>query len=310
MTIDGNRLSDNSKHVLLTGATGFIGTPLTALLRRQGWQVTALVRDYAKGRHRLGSGVELIKSLDEIDADEPVDIIINLAGEGIADQRWSRSRKQQLLESRLHTTRALIKLIQRLETKPDKLLSVSAIGFYGASDDRELDESSPGGDEFTHQLCKRWELEAGKAEAAGVEVCLMRLGVVLAAGGGMLGKLLPLFRAGLGGRTGSGQQYLSWVHRDDVLAAMLWLITSGGRGIYNVTAPQAVSNACFSAQLAKAMRRPAFCHQPAALVQLMFGEMGERLLLRGQRVVPARLLREGFTFSFPTLDAALADCVK
>ena len=220
MTIDGNRLSKGSKHVLLTGATGFIGTPLTDMLRRQGWQVTALVRDYAKARHQLGSGVQLVKSLDEIDAADRIDIIVNLAGEGIANKRWSRQRKKQLLASRIDTTRALIQLTQRLESKPDKLLSASAIGFYGASDDRELDENSPGGDEFTHELCKRWEQEAGKAESAGVDVCIMRFGVVLAADGGMLGKLLPLFRLGLGGRTGSGHQDLSWVNRDDVMAAI------------------------------------------------------------------------------------------
>lgn len=310
MTIDGNRLSKGSKHVLLTGATGFIGTPLTDMLRRQGWQVTALVRDYAKARHQLGSGVQLVKSLDEIDAADRIDIIINLAGEGIANKRWSRERKKQLLASRLDTTRALIQLIQRLESKPDKLLSASAIGFYGASDDRELDESSPGGDEFTHELCKRWEQEAGKAESAGVDVCIMRLGVVLAADGGMLGKLLPLFRLGLGGRTGSGYQYLSWVHRDDVLAAIYWLISSGGKGVYNVTAPQPVANAGFTDALRKAVRRPAFFHQPAVAVRLMFGEMGEQLLLSGQRVVPGRLQREGFTFAFPVVDAALKDCVK
>lgn len=310
MTIDVDSVAQVSKHVLLTGATGFIGVPLTAALRGQGWQVTALVRDYARARLQLGSGVVLIKSLDEIDAEDRFDVIINLAGEGIADKRWSRPRKKQLLESRLQTTRALVKLIRRLETKPARLLSASAIGFYGASDDSVLTENSPGGDEFTHELCKRWEQEASKAESAGVSVSIMRLGVVLAAGGGMLGKLTPIFKLGLGGRIGSGQQYLSWIHRDDVLAAILWLISTGGKGVYNVTAPEPVSNYRFTEQLASALHRPAFFHQPAAVVQLMFGEMGERLLLNGQRVMPTRLQREGFPFSFPILDMALADCVK
>lgn len=306
MTIDNNSIITGSKHVLLTGATGFIGVPLVARLRAAGWQVTALVRDYSKARRQLGGGILLIKSLDEIDAEDRVDVVINLAGAGIADKRWSRRRKKQLLESRLLTTRALVKLVQRLETKPTKLLSASAVGFYGASDDRVLDESSPGGDEFTHELCKRWEQEASKAEAAGVAVCIMRLGVVLAAGGGMLGKLVPIFKLGAGGRIGDGRQHLSWIHRDDALAAMLWLITADGKGVYNLTAPQPVTNTDFTESLAAALHRPAFFHQPAALVQLMFGEMGERLLLNGQRVVPARLQREGFHFLFPTLDAALA----
>lgn len=310
MANDGKNITQGSKHVLLTGATGFIGVPLVAVLRHQGWLVTALVRDYAKARRLLGGGVTLIKSLDEIDVEDRVDIIVNLAGEGIADKRWSRVRKKQLLESRLQTTRALVKLVQRLETKPAKLLSASAVGFYGASDDRVLVEDSPGGDEFTHELCKRWEQEAGKAELAGVNVCIMRLGVVLAEGGGMLGKLLPIFKFGLGGRIGGGTQYLSWIHREDVLSAILWLITSDSKGIYNLTAPEAVSNARFTEGLASALHRPAFFHQPAAIVQLMFGEMGEQLLLKGQRVLPARLQREGFEFSFPTLDQALAACVK
>lgn len=309
MTNNGNNINTGSRHVLVTGATGFIGGPLVVALRRQGWQVTALVRDYAKARKKLGHGVLLVKNLDEIDAEECIDVIINLAGEGIANKRWSRSQKKQLLDSRLQTTRALVRLVHRLESPPDKLLSASAIGFYGYSDDREFDENSPGGDAFTHELCKLWEQEASKAESAGVDVCIMRLGVVLASDGGMLGKLLPLFRLGLGGRTGSGAQYLSWIHRNDVLAVILWLLSSGKKGIYNLTAPEPVTNACFTEKLASAVRRPAFFHQPAALVQLIFGEMGEQLLLKGQRVVPARLQREGFRFSYPALDIALADCV-
>lgn len=298
------------KHALLTGATGFIGIALVNEMCRQGWRVTALVRDYARARQQLGSGVVLIKNLDEINAHDVIDVLINLAGEGIADKRWSRQRKTQLLESRLQTTRKLVALVNRLETKPLKFLSASAIGFYGASDDRPLDENSPGGDEFTHELCKRWEQEARKAEPAGVDVCIMRLGVVLASGGGMLGKLLPIFRLGLGGRTGNGQQILSWIHRDDVLSAIMWLIASGGSGIYNLTAPEAVTNTMFTVQLSSTLHRPAFFHQPEAVVRLMFGEMGEHLLLKGQRVVPARLQQEGFQFRFPTLGAALAACIK
>lgn len=299
----------DGKRVLLTGATGFIGVPLVAALRTQGWQVTALVRDYARARRLLGGGVLLIKSLDEIDAEEQVDVIINLAGAGIADKRWTRARKKQLLDSRLQVTRALVQLAHRLETKPARLLSASAIGFYGASDNKPLDENAVASDEFTHELCKRWEQEAKKAEALGVSVSIMRLGVVLAAGGGMLGRLMPIFKCGLGGRTGSGAQYLSWIHRDDVLAAIQWLMTSGSRGVYNLTAPGAVTNVRFSECFAAALGRPAWFAQPAIMVNLMFGEMGERLLLNGQNVVPARLQREGFRFLYPELDKALAASV-
>jgi uncharacterized protein (TIGR01777 family) len=294
------------RHVLITGGTGFVGVPLTLFLLRQGWAVTVLVRDYARSRQLLGAEPVLIRSLDEVESTEKIDVIINLAGAGIADKRWTHARKKILLDSRILTTRSLVTMAQRLETRPGLLVSASAIGFYGSSDERPLNEQAPGGDEFTHELCKRWEEEASKAEALGMRVCIMRLGVVLAAGGGMLAKLLPIFKLGLGGRTGSGQQYLSWIHRDDVIAVIDWLINSERRGVFNITAPDAVTNARFSELLARTLHRPCLFPQPAAMVLLMFGEMGERLLLNGQNVVPGRLLSEGFVFSYPTVQEALA----
>jgi len=294
------------RHVLITGGTGFVGVPLTLFLLRQGWAVTVLVRDYARSRQLLGAEPVLIRSLDEVESTEKIDVIINLAGAGIADKRWTHARKKILLDSRILTTRSLVTMAQRLETRPGLLVSASAIGFYGSSDERPLNEQAPGGDEFTHELCKRWEEEASKAEALGMRVCIMRLGVVLAAGGGMLAKLLPIFKLGLGGRTGSGQQYLSWIHRDDVIAVIDWLINSERRGVFNITAPDAVTNARFSELLARTLHKPCLFPQPAAMVLLMFGEMGERLLLNGQNVVPGRLLSEGFVFSYPTVQEALA----
>jgi uncharacterized protein len=294
------------RHVLIAGGTGFVGVPLTLFLLRQGWAVTVLVRDYARSRQLLGAEPVLIRSLDEVESTEKIDVMINLAGAGIADKRWTPARKKILLDSRVLTTRSLVALAQRLESTPGLLISASAIGYYGSSDERRLDEQASGGDEFTHELCKRWEEEASKAEVLGVRVCIMRLGVVLAAGGGMLAKLLPIFKLGLGGRTGSGQQYLSWIHRNDVIAVIDWLINSQRRGVFNITAPDAVTNARFSELLARTLRRPCLFPQPAAMVLLMFGEMGERLLLNGQNVVPARLLSEGFVFSYPTLQEALA----
>jgi uncharacterized protein (TIGR01777 family) len=168
-------------HVLITGGTGFVGVPLIVFLLQQGWRVTVFVRDYARSRQLLGAAPTLIRNFDEIENSEQIDVVINLAGAGIADQRWSRARKKILLDSRVQTTRALISLLQRLDTRPGVLVSASAIGFYGSSDERPLDEQAGGGDEFTHELCKRWEEEASKAEALGIRVCIMRLGVVLAA---------------------------------------------------------------------------------------------------------------------------------
>jgi len=297
-------------HVLITGGTGFVGVPLIVFLLQQGWKVTVFVRDYARARQLLGAVPTLIRNFDEIENSEQIDVLINLAGAGIADQRWSRARKKILLDSRVQTTRALMFLAQRLDTRPGVLVSASAIGFYGSSDERPLDEQAAGGDEFTHELCKRWEEEASKADALGIRLCIMRLGVVLAAGGGMLGKLMPVFKLGLGGRTGHGQQYLSWIHRDDVIAVIDWLITSEAQGVFNVTAPDAVTNARFSQLLADALHRPCLFPQPAAIVRLMFGEMGVQLLLNGQNVVPRRLLAEGFVFRYPSLQGALVASIS
>jgi uncharacterized protein (TIGR01777 family) len=297
-------------HVLITGGTGFVGVPLIVFLLQQGWKVTVFVRDYARARQLLGAVPTLIRNFDEIENSEQIDVLINLAGAGIADQRWSRARKKILLDSRVQTTRALMFLAQRLDTRPGVLVSASAIGFYGSSDERPLDEQAAGGDEFTHELCKRWEEEASKADALGIRLCIMRLGVVLAAGGGMLGKLMPVFNLGLGGRTGHGQQYLSWIHRDDVIAVIDWLITSEAQCVFNVTAPDAVTNARFSQLLADALHRPCLFPQPAAIVRLMFGEMGVQLLLNGQNVVPRRLLAEGFVFRYPSLQGALVASIS
>jgi uncharacterized protein (TIGR01777 family) len=296
-------------NVLITGGTGFIGKPLVARLLTLGHQVTVLVRDYASARISLGVAVELIKSLDEVSEEQIFDVVINLAGAGIADQRWSRSRKKTLLTSRLQTTRNLIRLFRRLKQPPAQMISASAIGFYGSGTSQPLTENSLPNHEFTHELCKRWEEEAQKAVLLGVNVCIARLGVVLGADGGMLAKLFPVFRLGLGGPTGNGRQMLSWVHREDVIRCFLWMMEHHKAGIFNLTAPKAVDNLEFSRSLAAALKRPAWLPLPAVMVRLMFGEMGERLLLHGQNVMPARLLAEGFDFEYPAIDVAVRACL-
>ncbi len=296
--------------ILITGGTGFIGARLTEELQVLGHELTVLVRDYARARLTLGTRPELLRSLDEVDQDRQFDAIINLAGAGIADKRWTRARKRLLLSSRLETTRALVQLCQRLRQRPGLLLNASAVGFYGAHGTEPLTETSAAHDEFSHQLCKRWEEEARKAESLGIRVCLLRLGVVLGPGGGMLGRLLPMFRLALGGRLGDGQQMLSWVHRTDVINVIRFLLAGDSEsGVYNVTAPESVSNRTFTRELAAAVNRPAVLPLPAPLVQLMFGEMGDRLLLHGQNVKPARLQAEGFEFRYPDLRSALAACL-
>ncbi|MEX0739620.1 MAG: TIGR01777 family oxidoreductase [Pseudohongiella sp.] len=296
--------------ILMTGGTGFIGTHLVAELLSAKHELTVLVRDYARGRLLLGSTPELVRSLDEIEHDRHFDAVINLAGAGIADKRWTRARKRLLLNSRLQTTTALVQLFQRLQQPPAVFLSASAVGFYGAHGPEPLTETSPVHDEFSHQLCRRWEEEARKAEVLHIRVCVLRLGVVLGSGGGMLGKLLPMFRLGLGGRIGDGEQMLSWIHRADVIAAIQFLLAKDTEsGVFNLTAPAAVTNREFTRELAAVVKRPAFLPLPAPVVQLMFGEMGDRLLLHGQNVIPARLQAAGFEFRYPDLRPALSACL-
>ncbi len=296
--------------ILITGGTGFIGSCLADELLAAGHHLTVLVRDYARARLILGTGLELVRSLDEIEQDQKVDAIINLAGAGIAEKRWTQARKQVLLNSRLQTTRALVQLCQRLQHKPQVMLTASAVGFYGAHGPAPLTETSPVHDEFSHQLCLRWEEEARKAEALGIRVCILRFGVVLGPDGGMLARLLPIFRLALGGRIGDGEQFMSWVHRSDVIRAMQFLLTAESEaGVFNVTAPGTVNNREFTRELAAAVNRPAVLPLPATMVQLMFGEMGDRLLLHGQNVKPARLQAQGFEFRYPELKTALSACL-
>ncbi|MEX1197335.1 MAG: TIGR01777 family oxidoreductase [Pseudohongiellaceae bacterium] len=297
-------------HYLITGGTGFVGQALCRRLLDEGHRVSVLTRDYARARTTLGRDVELLRELQELDAGEQIDVIVNLAGAPIADRRWSPRRKTELVDSRVGTTRQIIQLVQRLQHRPQCLISASAVGFYGAGDAKPLTEQSPANNEFSHELCKRWEEEARKAEAAGVRTCIIRLGIVLGRGGGMLQKLLTPFRLGLGGRLGSGSQMMSWVHRDDVVEVIRRLSEDTSlEGVFNLTAPAPVSNAEFTRALAGVLRRPAVLPLPAWFVRLVFGEMGDRLLLNGQCVMPARLQDAGYGFRYREVREALRDSV-
>lgn len=293
-------------HYLITGGTGFVGKALCQRLTNDGHRVSVLTRDYARARMRLGREVELLRELQELEADERIDVIVNLAGAPITDRRWTASRKAELVNSRVEITRQVLQLVQRLEHRPQCLISGSAVGFYGASDARPLTEQSPANNEFSHELCKRWEEEARKIEALGVRTCIIRMGVVLGQGGGMLQKLLTPFRLGLGGRLGSGRQMMSWVHRDDVVDVILWFAGNESlEGVFNLTAPAPVSNAEFTRTLAEVLGRPALMPLPAWFIRLVFGEMGDRLLLNGQCVMPARLQEAGYSFRYREIREAL-----
>jgi len=292
-------------HVLITGGTGFIGRELCKALFMAGHPVTVLTRDTAPPPL---PGVRLIGQLD---AAQGIDAVVNLAGEPLAAGRWNDARKQAFRDSRIGTTQKLLSWIDSLAKRPRVLVSGSAIGYYGASDDSLLNESAPPGEDFAAMLCRDWETEAFKARALGLRVCTLRTGIVLATDGGALAKMLPPFNLGMGGPMGSGEQWMSWVRRCDLVQLILWLLhNEAASGAYNGTAPQPVTNREFARTLGAVLHRPAVLTTPAFALKLLFGEMAESLLLTGQRVVPSKAEAEGFVFHQPELDAALRDLLR
>lgn len=290
-------------HVLITGGSGFIGTALCRALLARGDGLTVLTRSAARAGARLPAAVCCIENLAHA---APADAVVNLAGENLGDGRWSAARKQRFVDSRVQTTRRLIDWMQTGQ-RPQVLVSGSAIGWYGARGDEELGENAPPGrpNEFSAQLCRAWEAEALQAEALGVRTCLLRIGIVLERDGGSLQQMLLPFRMGLGGVMGSGAQWMSWIHRDDLVGLILWLIdTPQAQGAYNGTAPQPVRHREFVRTLARTLHRPAFMPLPAPALRLLLGEMAG-LVLEGQRVLPRRALRGGYAFRYPDLASAL-----
>lgn len=297
------------RHILVTGGTGFIGRRLVAALTAAGHEVTVLTRAYSQAA-TLPLLLRLVTSLDQIAAETPIDAIVNLAGEPISDGFWTRRKRQRILRSRLAVTRDVNRLIARLQAKPAVLVSGSAIGWYGLRGDEVLDESATGTDCFSRELCLRWEGAAMRATRYGVRVVTLRTGLVLAADGGVLSRLLPPFELGLGGPFGAGRHWMSWIHRDDLVRLIVHAIaTPDLTGPVNATAPQPVTNAVFTRALGAALSRPALIPVPAAPLRLALGDFAEELLLRGQRVIPAVAHASGFRFIYPTIDEALTAIV-
>jgi hypothetical protein len=289
--------------VLVTGGTGFIGQALCPRLAEAGHQVVVLTR---QPNPRLPKGVSSsVNRLDDVDAGN-VDAVLNLAGEPIGDARWTDARRRLLLESRVGTTSRLVQWMRGAKRPPQVLVSGSAVGYYGEQGDRLITEDTQPTPGFTHDLCAAWEREADKASEFGVRVCLMRTGVVLDREGGALAKMLPAFRMGAGGRLGSGRHYFPWIHREDMASICQWLLESPrAKGAYNCSAPNPVTNAEFTKALGRAIGRPTVLPMPEAALKLLFGDMSE-LLLVSDRMVPRRLLDEGFEFLYPDLDRALS----
>ena len=295
------------KRVLITGGTGFIGEALVNRLLDAGHSVSVLTRDPLSAANLFNGRVRCMHSLGELSHHETFDVVINLAGAPVAGPRWSPKRQAQLLASRVGTTEALMTWLKNTKHKPTLWIQTSAIGFYGVRNASEsLDEHASKGDGFMAELCARWEAAAQPATEFGVRQVVLRLGVVFGPGGALTPLLLP-FRLGFGGRMGDGQQIMSWVHRDDVLQVIARAFNDDSlRGTYNMVAPETVSQAAFAENVGKVLKRPVWFHIPAAPVRALAGEMAQ-LFFDGQRVVPQRLTEAGYTFRYPTLDAALRD---
>ena len=293
--------------ILITGGTGFIGKKLCRFLLDQDHELTVLSRKPKKVNLLCGERVQAISSIEQLTTSDSFDAIINLAGEGIADSRWTKKRKRVLLDSRVNTTRQLIAYIERAKKRPEVLISGSAVGYYGNRGSRILNERSGSHEDFSHELCEKWESTAIEAENFDVRVCVIRTGLVIGNDGGFLKRMLPVFKLGLGGPMGDGQQWMSWIHRTDFIAVIDKLLESKVmQGIFNATAPEPVSNAEFSQTLGNVLNRPTFIPVPAFVLKTLLGEMSE-LLLGGQRVLPERIEQAGFKFQFKTLEQALKD---
>jgi uncharacterized protein (TIGR01777 family) len=292
--------------ILLAGGSGFLGRALQAALRTHGHSVGVLTRTPRPGETDQiawtpdGTAGAWAQGLEGVEA------IVNLAGEGIGDRRWTDGRKQALRSSRILSTRSIVAAIGRLSRPPAVLVNGSAVGYYGARGDELITEASPPGTGFLSDLCVEWEREAEQASAL-TRVALVRSGLVLHPEGGALRSLLAPFRVGVGGRLGAGDQFMPWIHRADWVALVEWIITTeAARGAFNGTAPSPVPNAQFSRALGRALHRPAILPVPGFALRMLIGEFADSLLT-GQRAIPARAEATGFRFAFRDLEEALRD---
>lgn len=305
LTLHGRYRLDRPLTVAISGSSGFLGRNLSHFLATGGHRVVRLVRSREKA---VGGDVYWDPRQREMDHTglEGVDAIVHLAGEPLVGVRWSAARKLEILRSRRNGTECIAHATARLSPPPRVLVCASAVGYYGDRGDEKLTEESPAGAGFLTEVCKAWELGAAPARRAGIRVVHLRQGVALSPDGGALQLMLPAFRAGVGGRLGSGRQYLPWIGLDDTLGLILHAITTPAvRGPINVTAPLPVTNATYTSALGRVLRRPTMLPVPSLAVHALMGEMGRTVLLGGQRAVPAKAEETGYEFLHPSIDEAL-----
>ena len=302
---------------VVSGGTGFIGSPLAEVYAEEGHDVRVLTRGLPDGeaRHDPGTGKPGITRVGWRPSGaagpwasvvDDADAVINLAGESLGDKRWTPQRKAVLHDSRILPARSLVDAIRKAAKPPRVFINSSAVGYYGPSGAEPKTESAPAGKTFLAHLAEEWESEARQAESSGARVVLLRTGLVLEKTGGALPRMMRPFRYFVGGPIGSGRQYMSWIHRLDIVEMIRWIIeTPGVVGPVNGTAPHPVTNREFARALARALRRPSLVPAPAFALKAMFGEMAEPLLLTGQRVIPAKAQSHGYHFRYPEIDIAM-----
>lgn len=293
--------------ILVTGGTGLIGTALAQYLVQQGNELIILTRNATKAQQILPlNNIQFVEQLSSIQTTTPIEAVINLAGAPIA-KPWSAGYRQVLRASRIDFTQQLVAFLATLSTQPKVLVSGSAIGFYGPQQNIDLLESSAFVSSFSHELCRDWEMAADHASQQGIRVVNLRTGMVLSKKGGALAKMRGPFLLGLGGPVGTGKQWMSWIHLQDIVRVIEFCLLESLSGPVNATAPEPVTNKLFATTYGKVLHRPAVLPMPAWLLRAVMGQMAEELLLTGQKVLPDKLRQAGFEFTFRTLEEALRD---
>ena len=294
-----------NKTILVTGASGFIGHNFCISAKNKGYEVIALSRNKIYAEARLKE-IKVVTSLEEIPSTKEINFVLNLAGESLASGRWNKKLKQKFINSRLDMTNKLYDYFTNTKSYPEVIISGSAVGYYGPQGDNFIDEDSSYNNSYTNHLCALWENNASRFVHLGSRVCFLRIGIVLGEGEGALKRMIPPFNFGLGGKLGTGKQWFPWIHiKDQINLIFHCLEHQKLSGAINSCSPNPVTNQEFTRELGSVLSRPVFLSMPSFIAKVIFGEMANELLLKGQRVVPKKALNSGFIFTYSHIDQAL-----